>query len=163
MKKTFLTLMIIIIISVTSLFAQTPTPSPPIAPDNSDQIVITQQDVKIIRQAFADKVYFENKSKQLEADYASCQNTSAEWQKLYRAEQSRADNIQGERINKLEAIILEKNLRIENYINQANQFRDENLLLQSDVKKLKKQRWKIGAITFGVGFGLGGVAGSRYL
>ncbi len=159
--KTFLSLLLIsLVIGLSSIFAQTPTPSPPA---EQEKFTITAQDVKVIRQTVADKVYFETKARQLEADYASCQSTSVEWQKLYRAEQSRADNVQGERINKLETIIFEKDLRITNYIAQANQFRDENLLLTADVKKLKKQRWKIGVITFGVGLGIGGMAGNRRL
>lgn len=159
--KNLLILIICLVIGISSIFAQTPTPSPPISPTNSDTVNITIQDLKVFRQAVADKVFFEGKSKQLEENIAACQQTSTEWKKLYQAEQSRADQVQGERIKNLEAVILEKNVRIENYITQANQFRDENLVLTADNKRLKKQRWKIGAITFGVGFGLGGVAGNR--
>lgn len=163
MKKllNFLLITILSIVFSITAFAQTPTPSPPNAPNNSDSVNISKDDLKVFRQAVADKVYFEARAKQFESDYAGCQNISENWKKLYSAEKDRADNIQGSRINKLEGIISEKNKRIENYIVQSNQFRDENLILSNENNKLKKQRWKIGAISFGVGLGVGGVAGNR--
>lgn len=159
--KILLILILTLVIGISSLFAQTPTPSPPIAPNGSDSVNIPVQDLKVFRQAVADKVFFESKSKQLEENIKSCQQEKAEWKKLYQSEQNRADYVQGERINNLNSIINEKELRIQNYITQANQFRDENLVLSADNQRLRKQRWKIGAITFGVGLGVGGVAGNR--
>lgn len=165
MKKilTFLILAVLSLsIGLNTIIAQTASPSPPgNAQNNGDTVNITVQDLKVFRQAVTDKVYFENRAKVFEESNQACQADSGKWQNLYRAEKDRADNIQGARIGKLEEIIKEKELRIGNYITQANQFRDENIILQSDVKRLKKQRWKIGAISFGTGFGLGGLAGYR--
>lgn len=158
MKLIFI-ILITILLGINSLFGQTPSPTPPA---ETGTFTVTAQDLKTFRQAIADKIYFENRSKQLEASYGTCQSNFDKLTETFRSEQSRADNIQGERINKLEAVIKEKDLRIENYITQANDIRDENLILKSDNKRLRSDRWKIGAISFGVGAGVGGLVSHRY-
>lgn len=137
------------------------SPTNSVETSETKPVTIPASDFKIFRQAFADKVYFEQRAKQFETSYGECKTNSDNWQKLYSAEKFRADNVLTEAANKQTLALREKDSQIENFKTLLEDTRSDNRQLKFDVEKLKASRWKWGIVGFGVGTGLGGLAGNR--
>lgn len=139
----------------------TNSPANSVEISDSKPVTISAGDLKVFRQTLADKVYFEARAKQFETSYGECRQNSESWQKLFVAEKSRADDILTEAANKQSSALKEKDLQFENFKTLLEDTRTENRELKFSVEKLKASRWKWGAIGFGTGLGVGGLAGNR--
>lgn len=122
-------------------------------------VEITVDDLRKFRQAVVDAEFYKQKATEFEVKMNNWEISSGNWQKLYNAEKTRADNVQGAAIKACEDA--NKALGKANFElrNQANEDRRKIGELEFDVRKLKSSRKWYFAAGFGAGAATGGYVG----
>lgn len=165
-SKILMILMLAFALYVPTLTAQV-IGSPPNSAENVQKSkTITVEDIQTFRKIAAERDALAKQCDELKRQCDEWKESSANWQSLYEKEKFRADVVQEKRIDELKNAV-DKADQANFTLNAANaqlhvQHREDMArigALETDNRKLKKDRWKYGLTGFSLGAGTGFAAG----